>query len=517
MTLSRSACARHRHHHQPGSRRRWLVLAVLCTSLLLAGIDLTVLQVAVPSLARDLAPSGPGLLWIVDVYSLTVAAFLIVCGTLADRIGRKKVALAGFAVFGLASLAAAFAADTPQLIAARAVLGLGTALIMAATVAILRNVFPDDRERGFAIGLWTASHSVGTTLGPLIGGLLVEHFNWGSVFLVNVPIVAVVLVAGAIYLPESRNPETRRWDPASVVLSVAGLGGFAYGLKQIAVPGGLPPAALAIGGGGIASLAWFVRRQHRLTQPLLDLSLFRNRRFSVAVLAVFGCFGSYVAMLFLLMQWFQQSRGFSPLEAGAAIVPLAAANALGATLAPWLANRFGDRIAMTTALASFAVALGFFALSPAVSSYTVLVPVLVVAGFGAGIIMTSGADAITSAVRPERAGEAAAIQETSFELSAGVGVAVLGSVLAVGYRLRIPDLPYLSGGQLTEVRASIASASGIADGLPRAAADTLLATANSAFDHGVRISVGCAAIVLVVISVATLTLLAPSSPVFKRV
>jgi DHA2 family multidrug resistance protein-like MFS transporter len=229
------------------------------------------------------------------------------------------------------------------------------------------------------------------------------------------------------------------------------------------------------------------------------------------VLAVFGCFGSYVALLFLLMQWFQQTRGFSPLEAGAAIVPLAVANALGAMLAPWLVNRFGARIAMTSALASFGIALGFFAFSSTVSSYSILVLVLVVAGFGAGIIMTSGADAITSAVRPERAGEAAAIQETSFELSAGIGVAVLGCVLAVGYRLRIPELPFLSGAQLTEVRATVASTGDIASHLPPAAVESLLSTVNSAFDHGIRLSVGCAAFVLLLMSLATLVLLRNTS------
>ncbi|GAA2779608.1 MFS transporter [Saccharopolyspora taberi] len=484
--------------------RRWLVLAILCASLLLTGLDLTVLHVAVPSLARDLRPSGAELLWIVDVYSLTVAAFLVTCGSLADRVGRRRVVLAGFALFGLASLAAAFAASTAQLIAARAALGLGTALIMAATVGIIRNVFPDDRERALAIGLWTATHSLGTTLGPLAGGLVVEHFRWGAVFLINVPIVVVVLVAGARHIPESHNPAPRRWDVLSVVLSVLGLGVLVFGLKQLTDPA--PATAPAIGVGA-ALLVWFVLRQRSIGHPLLDLGLFRNRRFTAAVLAVFGCFGSYVAMLFLLMQWFQQTGGYSPLQAGAALVPLAVANALGATLAPWVSARLGNRAAMAVALVSFAVALTAFAAAGQTSGYPLVAVLLAVAGFGAGIVMTAGADSITAAVSPHRAGEAAAIQETSFELSAGVGVAVFGSVLAVSYRLAIPALPALAPEDAAAVRESISSVPDVRHHLGPEDAAALHELTAGAFDGGIRIASVAAAVMLLVTAALTANLL----------
>ncbi|WP_249124187.1 MFS transporter [Saccharopolyspora erythraea] len=492
---------------RPRTARRWLVLAVLCTSLLLTGLDLTVLHVAAPSLARDLSPSAPALLWIVDVYSLAVAALLVTCGTLADRVGRRRVVIAGFAVFGLASLAAAFADSTPQLIAARAVLGAGTALIMAATVAIIRNVFDDPRERTIAIGLWTAAHSVGTTLGPLVGGVLVENFHWGSVFLVNVPIVAVVLVVGVRVIPESRDPVPRRWDLPSALLSMSGLGGLVYGLKQIADPSGLTPASAGIGLAGLALLVWFGVRQRRLRHPLLDLGLFRERRFSAGALAIFGCFGTYVATLFLLTQWLQQAGGHSPLQAGAAVVPLAAANALGAALAPWGSNRLGYRRAMAAALVAFASALVVFAVAGQAAGYPLIAAMLVVAGFGAGVVMTAGSDLTTGTVSPHRAGEAAAVQETSFELSAGVTVAVLGSVLAISYRFAVPPLPYLGSADAASVGESIGAVPDVRRHLRPEDAVDLQALTAEAFDHAVRVACAAGAVVLLVTAIATAVLL----------
>ncbi|MFI7104431.1 MFS transporter [Streptomyces sp. NPDC050161] len=464
------------------SGRRWAVLGVLCTSLLLCGIDLTVLHVAVPRMSQQLRPTGAQLLWIVDVYSLTLAALLVTCGTLGDRIGRKRMVLGGFAVFGLASASAAFASSTGQLIAARALLGAGAAMIMASTVALIRVAFTDTRERSFAIGIWTAAHSVGAAVGPLVGGFVTERWGWGAVFLVNVPIALAIFVVGRRVIPESKNPVPRRWDVVSVALSIAGLAGVVFALKRagehLRVDPGVAVAAL----GGALLLVVFVRRQRRLAEPLLDVTLFADRRFSTAALCVIVCFGSYVALLFFLTQWLQQVGGHSPLGAGLVLVPLAAANAVGAATAPWVSGRWGNRRALSGALAVFAVALA--ALPAATCGYGALVPLLLVAGYGAGIVMTLGADSVMGAAAPERSGEAAAIQETSFELGAGLGVAVLGTALTAVYRLTMPATPGLSPGHRAAASRSFAAADDIADHLGRPAARTVLNAAGRAYDHG---------------------------------
>ncbi|MFD8456468.1 MFS transporter [Streptomyces antimycoticus] len=384
-------------------------------SLLLCGIDLTVLHVAVPSMSRELKPSPAGLLWIVDVYSLSLAALLVTCGTLGDRIGRRRMVLSGFVTFGLASAAAAFSASTAQLIAARAVLGVGAAMIMASTVAIIRVVFTDDRERAVAIGIWTAAHSVGATIGPLAGGLVTAKWGWGAVFLINVPMIVVILAIGARVIPESRNPVPRRWDLASVALSVTGLAGVVYALKQAGEHAGVNGVIVATAVAGSVLLYVFVRRQRRIADPLLDFSLFRERRFTTATLCVIGCFGSYVALLFFLTQWLQQVGEYAPLCAGLALMPLAGANAIGAVTAPWAANRWDIRWALTGALALVAAALATTAAVGDTTHYGVLLVPLLGAGYGAGIVMTLGADSIMSAAQPERSGEAAANQGVSLD------------------------------------------------------------------------------------------------------
>ncbi|MFE7133135.1 MFS transporter [Streptomyces sp. NPDC057638] len=496
--------------------RRWAVLAVVSAALLLSGIDLTVLHVAIPSVNRELRPDAAQLLWIVDVYSLALAALLVTCGTLGDRIGRRRMVLGGFTVFGLASAACAFSASTGELIAARAALGVGAAMIMASTVSIIRVVFTDGRERALALGVWTSAHSVGATIGPLVGGLVTGRWGWGAVFLVNVPVIAVLLAVGARVIPESRNPVPRRWDLTSVLLSVAGLGGVVYGLKQAGEHTEVTATVLVSALGGAALLAVFVRRQRRRPEPLLDLSLFAERRFTTATVCVIGCFGSYVALLFFLTQWWQQVGGYSPLRAGLSLMPLAAANAIGALTAPWVANRWGHRGALTTALLLFAVAYAVIAAVGDTDHYDLLLPSLLAAGYGAGIVMTLGADAIMSAARPERSGEAAAIQETSFELGAGLGVAVLGTVMAVAYRTGMPPVPGLGPGERAITSESFAAAEDLGSLLPPATAEAVLDAARRAYDHGFTLVAVIATIVLVITAALVAVLLRPGRTARSR-
>ncbi|MES4909466.1 MULTISPECIES: MFS transporter [unclassified Streptomyces] len=489
-----------------GGRRRWAVLAVLCASLLLSGIDLTVTHAAIPSLTRDLHPSGARLLWIVDVYSLTVAALLVTCGTLGDRVGRKRLVLSGFVLFGLASAGAAFAQTSGQLILARALLGVGAAMIMASTVSIIRVVFPDGRERALALGIWTAAHSVGAAIGPLVGGALLARWWWGSVFLVNVPVIAVILVAGARLIPESRNPTPRHWDLAGVVLSAAGLAGVVYALKQAGAELRPDAGSAVAGAAGLALLLAFVRRQRRLPQPLLDFSLFADRRFRAATVCVVGCFGSYTAVLFFLTQWFQLVGGASPLRAGFALLPLAVANAIGAVAAPAAARRWGNRRALTCALALFSGALLLLYAGGGPAHHGVTTLALLASGLGAGVVMTLGADSIMSSADPDRAGEAAAIQETSFELGAGLGVAALGTALAATYRAALPpSVPGVPPTGRAAARESIGAADTAADHLAPPAADLLRAAARDAYDRGF------AAVTLVAAAALALTALLAAS------
>ncbi|WP_019818807.1 MFS transporter [Saccharomonospora saliphila] len=489
------------------ARHRWLVLGILCVSLLLIGMDLTILHVAVPTVSQDLLPSTSQLLWIVDIYALTVAAFLVTCGTLSDRIGRKKVLLGGFAVFGLASAGAAFSTAPELLILTRAALGFGAAMVAAATVAVIRIVFPDDRERAFAIGLWSASHSVGAAIGPITAGLLLEHFWWGSVFLINVPIVVVALIIGAVVIPESRDEHRRRWDGLSAVMSILGLGGLVYALKQFGEHGAISPAYAAVGLVSIALLVLFVLRQRRITEPLLELSLFANRKFSVATGSILVCFAGYIALMFFATQRFQLISGYSPLAAGVALLPMAVANAVGAVFAPRIGMALTNRVAVTTGLLVFGGSMFGLAVLSADSGYASIVALLMGTGLGAGVVTTLGADTIMSNADPSRAGAAGAIQETSFELGSGLGIVILGTALSAIYRITLHPVDGVPPAEFAEAQNSLGSAVEVASRLNDQAGATLRSAAETAFHNGFTIAVSVGGAMLLAMAVVAWRLL----------
>ncbi|OLR93519.1 MFS transporter [Actinokineospora bangkokensis] len=418
-------------------RGRWAALAVLVGAVLLLAIDGTVLYLAVPSLARDLAPSAAEVLWIGDVYSLALAGLLVVAGTLADRFGRKRTLLLGTAAFGAASVLAAFAPTAEVLIAARLLLGVAGATVMPSTLSIIRTLFPDARERTRAIAVWSAASAGGVALGPVVGGLLLERFWWGSVFLVNVPVVLVFLVAGAVLLPESRDPRPGRFDLPSAALSMAAVVPLVYAVKH-AVSAGPDARALFAAAVGLGCGALFARRQRRLDSPMIDVRLFANPAFSGAVVAGFVAIFALVGTLFFFSQYLQLVRGFGPLAAGLAELPATLASIAVIALVGVLTARLGRGRTVGAALLTTALGLVLVAVAEGAEDYLWLGLALVPMGLGVGLALTVTVDAVVSAVAPERAGSASAVSETAYELGTALGIAVLGSVVTLLYRSMLP-------------------------------------------------------------------------------
>ncbi|OYW97565.1 MAG: MFS transporter, partial [Bosea sp. 32-68-6] len=410
------------------TRRDWLGLAVIALPCLLYSMDLTVLNLAIPQLSVDLKPSAAQLLWIVDIYGFMVAGSLITMGTLGDRIGRRKLLLIGAAAFGLASILAAFSTSAEMLIATRALLGIAGATLAPSTLSLIRNMFLDPQERSFAIGIWIASFSAGGAIGPLVGGLLLEHYWWGSVFLVGVPVMILLLILGPILLPEFKDPQAGRVDLASAALSLAAVLAVIYGIKHMAEHGVGWRAALPILA-GLAIGSLFLRRQRRLADPFLDLRLFRNPVISAAlainVLGFLFLFGSFL----FIGQYLQLVKGFSPLEAGLWSLPSALAFILGTPIVPVLAHRF--RPAQIMAMGLTMAALGFALLSriDIDSSVGLVVVASVIFSLGFTPVVALTTELVVGSAPPERAGSAAAISETSLEFGGAVGIAVLGSIV----------------------------------------------------------------------------------------
>ncbi|MCH0543048.1 MFS transporter [Streptomyces sp. MUM 203J] len=488
--------------HRPG---RWLALAVLVLAVLLVAVDATVLGLATPFLSEDLKPSGTQLLWIGDVYSFVIAGLLVSMGSLGDRIGRKKLLLTGATAFGAVSVLNAYATTPETMIVARALLGVAGATLMPSTLALIRNLFPDARERSLAIGIWGAMASAGAAVGPVVGGLLLEHFWWGSVFLINLPVMAVLVVVGIRLIPESKNPAPGPWDLPSVVASLIGMIGVVYAVKEAAAHGLSPEAGIAAAIGA-ASLAWFVRRQLTLDAPLLDMRLFRHRGFSGAVLADLLTILGLSGLIFFLSQFLQLVQGRSPLEAGLAELP-AALGAVGAGLvAGTVARRFSVRSAVAGGLAAVGLALAALTAIDRATGYPLLGAALLVVGVGAGLAFTVTADVILSSVPKEQAGAASAVSETAYELGAALGIAVLGSIVTGVYR----DFATPAGVPAPAASAAHESLGGAVEAattLPERSATALVTAAQDAFVSGLHIAAAVGSAVLLTTAAAAWLLL----------
>jgi DHA2 family multidrug resistance protein-like MFS transporter len=416
--------------------RRWAALGVLAAAVLLLAIDGTVLALAVPSLTASLSPTAEQIIWIGDVYSLALAGLLALMGNLADRIGRKRILLAGSTLFGLASLLAAFATSAEALIAARLLLGVAGATLMPSTLSLIRNIFPDDTERTRAIAIWSAAFGGGSAVGPMIGGLLLEHFWWGSVFLINLPVMLVVVISGLVLLPESKDPNPGRFDGLSAVLSMLTVVPIVYAITHLASAGVnlLIVACVAL---GLAAGTIFVRRQRRLPNPMIDVDLFRSSAFSGAVAAnVVSIFG-LIGLLFFFSQYLQFVRGFTPLQAGVAELPATIASIVVIGLVGVAVTRLGRGRAIALALVVTAAGLVLVAPAAGADSYVWLALCLAPVGLGVGLAMTLAGDAILSAAPPRKAGSVSAVTETANELGVVLGIAVLGSLLTAVYRAEL--------------------------------------------------------------------------------
>ncbi|MDK1476318.1 MFS transporter [Streptomyces sp. 549] len=488
-------------------RRRWAVLAVLCASLLLVAMDATILNVALPSLIDELRPDARAQLWIIDVYGLVLGGLLIASGALSDRWGRKLLFLSGFVLFGVASVVAA-TADTPaQLIGGRVLLGVGGAMVMPSTLSLIRHVFTDPRERATAIGVWAAVAGAGASVGPLIGGFLVERYSWSAAFWVNVPVVVVTVVAGLWLLPESRDPRPGRLDWPGVAMSITGVVSLAWGIKRVA-KGSLAPDDLAVLALGLLLLGTFARRQLHLEYPLLDVRLFRNRVFSAAALCIFMAMLAIGAALYLVSLWLQYVHGYSPFEAGLRTVPAALAGLAGALLAPRLMSRVDVRLLLVTGLGTMAAGFALLTVTPTPTPYLAIAVMLAAVGFGDGLAITSATSVLVSAVPPNRAGQAGAVSESSYEMGVGFGVALLGTVHGALFTSRMTGLP-LAGAELREARGSIGGAEHVGQRIGGERGTAVLEAARDAFDSAL-VTTAWASVGIVLAVMAVTAMLVPT-------
>ncbi|MFI6536887.1 MFS transporter [Nonomuraea sp. NPDC050547] len=421
-----------------GSQNPWVVLTILCASLFIVVIDITVLYTALPMLSAELGPSSSQVLWIADVYSLVCAPLLLPFAALGDRYGRRAMLLWGYAVFGLASLAAAFAPNVAILIVARAILGLGGAMIMPSTLSMIRQVFTDPKPRATALGVWSAVAAGGAIIGPLVGGALVEWTWWGAVFLINVPVMLAAIPLTLLLVPESPRADSGRWDALGALLATGGVLSLAFGIKTAGHESLFAPPALASWAGAAVLLMWFVRRQLRAAEPLLEVRLFANPAFSTAAVSILVTFLVLVGLELFFTQYLQLVVGLGPLSAALRILPMSVTSVLGSLAGGPLVARFGAPPLVAAGLVGTSVAL-----APLVTLTTTDQPWLIglcfaAMGFSLSVALTAASNAMMNAVATEHAGQAAAVEETSYELGGGLGIAVLGSVMSAAFAACFP-------------------------------------------------------------------------------
>jgi MFS transporter, DHA2 family, multidrug resistance protein len=494
-------------------RREWVGLAVIALPCLLYSMDLTVLYLAVPELSADLQPSSSQLLWITDIYGFLLAGLLITMGTLGDRIGRRRLLLIGASAFGAASVLAAFSTTAEMLIASRALLGIAAATLAPSTLSLIRNMFLDSGQRTFAIGVWIMSFSVGAAIGPLVGGVLLEFFWWGSVFLVALPVMVLLLVLGPLLLPEFRDPEAGRVDLLSAAISLVAVLGVVYGLKQIAQDGLSWSPLLAILA-GLALGVVFLRRQRSLPYPLLDLHLFRAGEFSTSVAAMCAAVFVVAGIFFFIAQYLQLVLGQGPFEAALWLLPSTVGLVVGSLLAPLLARRLRAGALVAGGLALAAAGVGLLAAVEGASGLGIVVGGTLVMGIGSGLVGTLATDVVVGAAPPERAGAASAISETGAELGGALGIAILGSIGTAVYRSQVSGTvpANVPREEAEPAEDTLGGAIAAADRLPARAAAELVDAARDAFMQGLQVAAATTAVLMAALAVLAAMLLRRGRP-----
>lgn len=471
------------------TKREWAALVVLILAVALLAIDGTVLYLAVPSLIEDIAPNATELLWIGDIYSFVLAGLLITMGNLADKYGRKKVLLIGSTMFGLASLLAAFAATPAMLIAARALLGIAGATIMPSTLSIIRNLFHDPVQRTKAIAIWSAGATGGAALGPLVGGALLENFWWGSVFVINIPVMILVVAAGVFLLPESKNPLAQRIDLLSSILSIATIVPIVYAIKSV-VGKGDPAVAIVAAVIGLVSGYLFVSRQRKIAQPMIDISLFKIPALSGAIASNTIAIFSFVGLLYFFSQYLQIVRGYSPFTAGLAELPSTIASVLSMLIIGFALTKLGRGRAIGAGLGLGAISLATLAYTSQFDTYWGLGLSLAAMGLGIGIASALSTDAVVASAPRARAGAAASIAETAYELGVALGIAGLGSLHTAMYRINLTVPAGTSSQDESALNESLASV------LVQVTDGNLIELAKSAFADGMVLTAYLAALLL---------------------
>jgi len=488
--------------------REWAALAVLMLPVLLVSVDNTVLAFALPEISSALQPTGAQQLWIIDIYPLVLAGLLVAMGSLGDRIGRRRLLLIGSTGFAAVSVVAAYAPSAELLIAARGALGFFGAMLMPSTLSLLRNIFLDGDQRRFAIAIWASCFAAGAALGPIVGGFLLEHAWWGSVFLLAVPVLLPLLVLAPMFVPESKDPSPGRIDVVSIALSMLALAPLVYAIKRLAGDGpGL--TALVPAGVGVVALVLFVRRQLRRPDPMLDVRLFRVSAFSGAVIVNLLSVFSLVGFLFFVSQHLQLVIGKSPMQAGIALVPGLAVMVVAGMSVVLLVRWIRPASIIVAALLLSAMGYGLVLMLASPSAVTPIIVAFAVLGAGIGAAETLSNDLIVSSVPASKAGAASAVSETAYEMGAVLGTAVLGSILTASYASHLVVPAGIDAAQATAAQQTLGGAHAVAETLPPAQAEALLAAAGSAFDSGVALTSAIGATLMVVSAVIAWRMLRP--------